>query len=274
MVKQSGNKHRERSAQRVAVLVAERIQLARNKPPSFDFYPDDFVGGTLGMHPTARGIYITLLCHQWSHGSIPNPTNTRQFVQITGAMPDELEQHMPEVLSKFERRENGQLVNARLEREYQRKMEICERRQIAGAKGGRPKANANQSVNQQGSKRKAKQEVGSRKKEVIQKEKESFDPTRLALPFSSEEFESAWGAFCRMRREIRKPMGQTGTEATLRKLAQMGEERAIAALEHTTANEWQGIREPELPHSGNATKTFAQQRVENTKQAIEDFANG
>ena len=255
--------------------------MARNKPPSFDFYPDDFIGGTLGMHPTARGIYITLLCHQWSHGSIPNPTNIRQFVQITGAMPDELEEHLPEVLRKFEQCDEG-YVNARLAREYSRKMEIYEKRQRCGSKGGRPKKAKNQMVNQKDNqmvkqnetKTKPKQEVGSRKKEVNTKENVRFDPASLSLPFSSDSFATAWRAFCRMRAEIRKPMRQTGAEATLQKLADMGEARAVAALQHTTANEWQGIREPDTPKANGSPTTFAQQRIENSRRAIEEFANG
>lgn len=259
--------------------------MSRKRPPSFDFYPDDFVGGTLGMHPTARGIYITLLCHQWSHGSIPNPTNIRQFVQITGAMPDELSEHLPEVLEKFEQDDLGRMVNMRLLREYDRKMRVLETWQKNGKRGGRPRVNQaddpgdNQRVNQAdnplGNPKKTKR--GSRKKEEGSNQKKnvsSFDPTALPLPFSSDAFAAAWSAFCQMRTEIRKPIGQTGSEASLRKLAAMGEERAIAALEHTTANEWQGIREPDGPRQANAAKTFAQQRVENTRRAIEDFANG
>jgi len=74
-----------------------------------------------------------------------------------------------------------------------------------------------------------------------------FDPTKLEMPFPSADFVIAWSDFSKMRREIRKPLRETGAKASLKKLGAMGEARAIAALEHTTANEWQGIREPEQP---------------------------
>ena len=54
-----------------------------------------------------------------------------------------------------------------------------------------------------------------------------------------------------MRTEIKKPMRPTGTKAALKRLEAMGESRAVTALEYTTANEWQGIREPETTRGTN-----------------------
>ena len=72
-----------------------------------------------------------------------------------------------------------------------------------------------------------------------------FDPLSLDLPFGTERFRQAWADFCRMRSEIKKPLRPTGAKSSLARLAAMGHERAVAALTHTTCNEWQGIREPE-----------------------------
>lgn len=249
--------------------------MARSHPPSFDFYPDDFIGGTLGMHPCARGIYITLLCHQWSHGPL-SLTNSRQLVQITGAMPDELTEHLPEVILKFEQLENGDYLNQRLEREYARKIEIREKRVSAGASGGRPKASAKQKDKHLLSKRKAKLEVGSRKKEVNKKEIECVDPSTLDLPFKSPEFGDAWLDFLAMRLEKGCPVKATGAKASLKRLAEMGEARAVAALVYTTANEWQGIREPDQParQSSSGPKTFRELQEANTERAKREFVNG
>lgn len=252
--------------------------MTRNRPPSFDFYPDDFVGGTMGMHPCARGIYISLLCYQWSHGAIPNPTNIRQFVQITGAMPDELKEHLPEVLLKFERRENGSFINARIEREYARKVEIREKRSAVGKSGAIAKQKQKQKpsicLSKSQSNSEVKQEVGSGKKEVSKDKKKSFDPSVLELPFSSVEFAGWWRSYSEMRIEKGCPMKPTGAKASLGRIAKFGESRAIAALEYTTANEWQGIREPEpesVPNNKVGPKTFAQQRIENSRNAIKEF---
>jgi len=241
--------------------------MTRNHPPSFDFYPDDFLGGTVGMHPLARGIYISLLCHQWSHGSIPNPANIRQYVQITGAMPDELEEHLSDVLRKFEQREDGLLVNNRIEKEYRKKIEIREKRVVSGKAGANAKQMLSKCLSKRGSKKQANLEVGSRKKEVPKEEK------TVSLPFSSSEFQEAWQDFEAMRTEIKKPISPTAMKASLKKLEEIGEARSIAALRHTTANQWQGIREPDQPSTKPTQQTFAQQRLQNSQRAMEDFIN-
>jgi len=41
------------------------------KPPAFQFYADDFIGGTLDLTAEEIGSYILLLCFQWSRGAIP-----------------------------------------------------------------------------------------------------------------------------------------------------------------------------------------------------------
>lgn len=76
-----------------------------------------------------------------------------------------------------------------------------------------------------------------------------------SLPFSSEQFRNAWSDFEKHRREIKKPLRETSTKAVLAELKAMGELRAIAALKHTVAKGWQGIREPDAksPNAAQAT---------------------
>ena len=42
------------------------------RPPAFQFYPDDFIGGTCDLTTLEVGAYIRLLCYQWSRGKIPS----------------------------------------------------------------------------------------------------------------------------------------------------------------------------------------------------------
>jgi len=42
------------------------------KPPAFQFYADDFLGGTVDLSAEDVGAYIRLLCYQWGRGSIPS----------------------------------------------------------------------------------------------------------------------------------------------------------------------------------------------------------
>lgn len=41
-------------------------------PPSFDFYYNDWLGGTYHMSHVARSCYLDLLIYQWQNGSIPD----------------------------------------------------------------------------------------------------------------------------------------------------------------------------------------------------------
>ena len=104
--------------------------------------------------------------------------------------------------------------------------------------------------------------------------KGDFDPVDIApcdIPFYSVEFQEAWSDFCKMRREIKKPLRETGAKASLKKLGAMGEARAIAALEHTTANEWQGIREPETAKDNGQPKVSGM--AEQKRLAAEEARN-
>jgi hypothetical protein len=40
-------------------------------PPSFDFFPSDFLAGTMTLTHTELSCYIRLLCYQWDNGHIP-----------------------------------------------------------------------------------------------------------------------------------------------------------------------------------------------------------
>ena len=83
------------------------------------------------------------------------------------------------------------------------------------------------------------------KEEKRKKDKEAASPT--PLPFDSASFRSAWEQFAQHRREIRKPLTPTASKLTLEQLERIGEDRAIAAIRHTIAKGWQGIREPDGP---------------------------
>ena len=94
-------------------------------PPAFQFYADDFIGGTVAMSAEECGAYIRLLCYQWGKGSIPE---TQALLdRIAGASVTET------VLDKFPGRKNP-----RLEFERRKQIEYRAKQAINGAKGGRP----------------------------------------------------------------------------------------------------------------------------------------
>lgn len=63
-------------------------------------------------------------------------------------------------------------------------------------------------------------------------------------PFTSQEFTEAWNDWQQSRRESGKPLKPTTIKLQFRKLADMGEARAVAALKNSTAGGYQGIFEP------------------------------
>lgn len=79
-----------------------------------------------------------------------------------------------------------------------------------------------------------------------QKEATSRPPKKQPdpLPFTSDRFAAAWTRWETSRRESRKPITPTARSMQLAKCAQWGEDRAIAALDHSAANGYQGLFEP------------------------------
>jgi hypothetical protein len=65
-------------------------------------------------------------------------------------------------------------------------------------------------------------------------------PTEL----DTTEFRQAWGQWVKHRAEIGKKLRPTSTQQQLSRLKGFGHDRAIAAINHSIANGWQGIHEP------------------------------
>jgi uncharacterized protein YdaU (DUF1376 family) len=104
------------------------------KPPAFQFYTDDFLGGVATMSQAEVGAYILLLCQQWNHGSIPVQPDRQQNV-AKGAVSDH-------VISKFKRGEDGELRNERLEMERQKQAIYREKQRQKGLASGIARASS------------------------------------------------------------------------------------------------------------------------------------
>ncbi len=79
-----------------------------------------------------------------------------------------------------------------------------------------------------------------------------FDATTLELPFPSAEFGIAWREWCQHLREKKKSLGKSAGEKQLRKLAALGEPRALAAIDNSITRNWQGIFEDKAGASAPA----------------------
>lgn len=87
------------------------------KPPAFQFYPDDFIGGTCDMTAKEVGAFIRLLCFQWSKGKIPSCGKKLARIAGTNVTPD--------VLAKFNDGMNQRLENERAKLEEYRKQKAA-----------------------------------------------------------------------------------------------------------------------------------------------------
>lgn len=82
----------------------------KRKAPAFLLYVDDFIAGTAEMSAEEVGAYIRLLCHQWTHGGVPDSQD--RSGRIAGLMGSP---SLGYVLAKFSLCEDGMLRNSRLE---------------------------------------------------------------------------------------------------------------------------------------------------------------
>lgn len=83
------------------------------KKDRFAFWPSDWLGGTASMTTAERGVYIDLLCCQWSEGPLTE-------AQALAAGRAEAEIVRQVLVKKFHQNPDGTWQNNRLEQERQR----------------------------------------------------------------------------------------------------------------------------------------------------------
>ena len=95
-----------------------------------------------------------------------------------------------------------------------------------------------------------------------------FEPRKEFLPHRGEDFLAAWLMWCDHRMEIKKPLTRQAVTQQLKRLGEMTLERAVRTIEHTVANGWVGLREPEpsrLVSGSEAAKAEDRERAKNYK---------
>jgi len=97
------------------------------KDPAFLFYSSDFLNGISDLTMEERGQYITLLCLQHQKGELTDKTIRLSVGSVS-----------VDVISKFSKLDNGNLVNDRLIIEIEKRKNFTESRRNNGKKGGRP----------------------------------------------------------------------------------------------------------------------------------------
>lgn len=98
----------------------------------FPIYVNDFIIGTIGMTTEEVGGYLKLLFVQWDKGGLPD--DNAQLLKLAGVKLKSLQS----ILKKFNKCEDGQLRNGKLERVREEVAAKYAKNRSNGGLGGRP----------------------------------------------------------------------------------------------------------------------------------------
>lgn len=123
--------------------MADSDNTTSGKPPAFQFYPTDFVNGTVTLTTEEVGAYMLLMCYCWDKGSIPSDLCAR--ARITRLTPQRMRRVWAALASKFDETPDG-FTQPRIERERQKQADYRRRQSDASRKRwdtrGTPKPHA------------------------------------------------------------------------------------------------------------------------------------
>ena len=223
------------------------------KRPAFQFYPSDFLVGTAILTPEETGIYIRLLCYQWTNGGLPNHVS---ILARLAACEDESSVDAVMKL-KFEEGEDGKLYNNRLEEVRQEQEQYREKQRENAKKRWVDNATAmppHDSGIEVASKRHMPNACSSSSSSSSKEETMVEFPTNLKTP----EFEKAWKEYLEYRKKgHKKSLLPTSQVALLKQMSEWGHDAAISSINQSIAQGWQGIFEPKATFNGKQQKPRA-----------------
>ena len=202
------------------------------KDPAFLFYPNDYIGGTMGMTFEQKGAYIELLMLQFNRGHMDSHMINHTVGQLW---------HV--IKSKFTQDENGLWYNQRLDIEKTKRKAFSESRRN-NIKG------KNQYT--QGHMTKHMENEDEDVNDIIN----DNDNEKLMMPFTSEKFIKYWAIWkdYKTKEYNFKFKSISSEQAVLNKLVKLSdgyEETAIKIIEESLANNWKGFFK--LKNETNAT---------------------
>lgn len=235
------------------------------------WYPGDFWGSiaVLRLSESACNLYRWMLDYQWVHGSVPDDAVVVSRLYPWGQTAlDSWREVRP-----FFDSVDGALVNRKLAEIYEEQLAKTSRFAAAGRlsakvrterygsaqplQGRSPERRSNDVPNNVPNDPRTSSEQGGegRGREGKRRRAPRAAAAPPVLPFASPAFGSAWSDWVRYRSELgsKGKLTPTGATQQLAKCASMGEARSIAALRHTMAMGWVGMREPEGSASIPAT---------------------
>lgn len=199
------------------------------KSPAFQLYAQDFLTGVMDLTMEERGVYITLLCKQWSlynENGIPKK-RLRLFLGYDW-------ENLPEMVKKKFIDNGDYFFNERLNNVILERIAFIKKQTINGYKGGRPPKVKTQTKPKKTSSMKMK------KKMKIEDEKEI-----VVYPYNSKQFLNTWSNWKIYKAKEFKFNYRTlqSEQAALKKLVNESENEshAVESIEAAMANGWKGI---------------------------------
>jgi len=198
------------------------------KDPAFLWYPNDYIGGTMGMTFEEKGAYIELLMMQFNRGHM----TSHMIGQKVGQLWDTIK-------VKFSQDDKGLWYNVRLEEEKNKRQKFTESRRnnVSGA-------------NQYSKKKKTK--VGHTTSHMededrnVNEVKSVSEKKEIIFPFDSIEFMKWWGYWkeYKLKEHGFKYKSEVSEQAALKKLTELSdaiESDAVKIIEQSIANGWKGF---------------------------------
>lgn len=106
--------------------------------------------------------------------------------------------------------------------------------------------------------------------EVATSKPPKFDPLAATLPFDSPQFRSAWGEWVEYRR-VRKPaLSEQAAGMQLKALAELTEPNALAAIQCSISNQYQGLVTDRFKAGANGFRSKAQVTIDEVAEQFED----
>src|ERR1700743_2241799 len=116
-----------------------------NSPAMMPWFPNDFLGSTLGWSLLEKGLYRVLLDAQWMLGQLPS--DLEELRLVTQSTKSEFSKAWQRVAPKFVLCDDGYLRNLRLEEHRRKSIALTQARAESGRRGGIAKALANDLAN-------------------------------------------------------------------------------------------------------------------------------
>ena len=198
------------------------------KDPAFLFYPNDYIGGTMGMTFEEKGAYIELLMMQFNRGHM----TTHMIGQTVGQLWDTIQ-------VKFIQDDKGSWYNKRLEEEQIKRQNFTESRRN-NVKG------ENQCTKKPIKKR---GHMTTHMEDVNEDENINRDKSKnkIVIPFDGDEFIQVWEFWKKFKKEqfafTYKPIGEQGALSSLYEKSGGKVETAMLIIKQSIQNGWKGFFE-------------------------------